>query len=554
MRDVSRCLAAAMVVAPAGLALAQSDLLPDIVTRQSDLFDNDIVTNISPGRTHLRLSNGTANSGVGKLHLFGGPSNGDGTQQVFQRVYRTDGSHWDRVAGNFVFHPGHNHIHFEDWAIYRLREILPGDGVGPIVAEGKKTSFCIIDLGVYDSSIPGFLPGGEFNTCGSTTQGLSVGWIDIYSKFLTDQNIDITDVPDGEYWLESTANPDGLALEHSLSNNTARVKVTIDIDGGGGPGGGETLPADGYEPNDNFQQVLSRPAGGPNSPNLGPCNPDRLVEGLTVDDYFDSDRFSFYMPATGGPGDYIEARFDHSDGDLDVRLYNSFNHTVATADSADDDEVISMNGRPSGWYTIEVYGFEDAVNEYDLYVNPSANLAPTVTPLAPLTDDAVVYSLETYTTEWSFSDPENNDAWVTIYANETQDFNGALQLPTSLHTPAEQGLHVINTTYLAENTTYWIYQEITDGGTTSGAWAPGRLTMTGQACSAADITTDGTSNELPDGAVTISDFSVYLNWWSTADSRADITVTGVCNPGNGGDGVDLSDFSCYLDAWSQGCP
>ena len=70
----------------------------------------------------------------------------------------------------------------------------------------------------------------------------------------------------------------------------------------------------------------------------------------------------------------------------------------------------------------------------------------------------------------------------------------------------------------------------------------------------ADITTEGTSNGIPDGALTLSDFSFYLSLWANNNPDADVTTTGVCNFGMGGDGVDLSDFSCYLAEWSMGCP
>ncbi|MEL7474449.1 MAG: GC-type dockerin domain-anchored protein, partial [Planctomycetota bacterium] len=78
---------------------------------------------------------------------------------------------------------------------------------------------------------------------------------------------------------------------------------------------------------------------------------------------------------------------------------------------------------------------------------------------------------------------------------------------------------------------------------------------TSVACSPADVTTDGTSNGVPDGTVTLSDFSFYLGLWATGDPSADVTLTGVCDTlAGGGDGVDLSDFSCYLTEWSAGCP
>ena len=116
------CLLLGALSAPASVR-AVDDWLPDVIVRQSDLFDNDIRTNIVPGRRHLRMSNGTPNIGLGKLHLFGVlPGNPDGTQNVMQRIYRSDGTSYDREAGLFVYHPQHGHIHIEDWCIYRLRQ------------------------------------------------------------------------------------------------------------------------------------------------------------------------------------------------------------------------------------------------------------------------------------------------------------------------------------------------------------------------------------------------------------------------------------------------
>ena len=73
-------------------------------------------------------------------------------------------------------------------------------------------------------------------------------------------------------------------------------------------------------------------------------------------------------------------------------------------------------------------------------------------------------------------------------------------------------------------------------------------------CLIADVTTTGTTNGIPDGAVDLSDFSFYLSLWSATDPAADITATGTCDTHAGGDGtVDLSDFSCFLSNWSGTC-
>jgi len=300
--------------------------------------------------------------------------------------------------------------------------------------------------------------------------------------------------------------------------------------------------------------VLARPEGTPNSPNLGPCDPVRVIDNLSIDHSADRDRFRFYMPGQGGSNDSVRIDFNHGQGDLDMRLLSASGSALATSQGTSNSEFISMNGRPAGWYFVDVYGYSGAIGNYELTINPSANNPPAIMPLEPLTDTSVIFSVESYTTTWTFGDPENNEAWVTVYASEDQDLGNALQLPTSLNTPADQELYVINTAYLQSDKTYYLYQEITDGGTTTGAWAQGRLTMLAQACSPADVTTDGTTNGLPDGLVTLSDFSTYLNWWAGGAPRADLTGLGGCNPGTGEGSITLSDFSCYLSVWSQGCP
>ena len=69
----------------------------------------------------------------------------------------------------------------------------------------------------------------------------------------------------------------------------------------------------------------------------------------------------------------------------------------------------------------------------------------------------------------------------------------------------------------------------------------------------ADVTTDGTDNGTPDGAVTLSDFSFYLGLWGGGDLAADLTTDGTADGVPDGV-VTLSDFAFYLSLWSAGCP
>ena len=52
--------------------------------------------------------------------------------------------------GDFIVHPDHGHVHFDDYALYELRSVL-ADGqpdLSPegLVATGGKISFCLLDL------------------------------------------------------------------------------------------------------------------------------------------------------------------------------------------------------------------------------------------------------------------------------------------------------------------------------------------------------------------------------------------------------------------------
>ncbi|HET9252988.1 MAG TPA: pre-peptidase C-terminal domain-containing protein [Candidatus Eisenbacteria bacterium] len=447
---------------------AITQVRPDIFTRTNELYDHEIVTNIVPGRTHLRFSNATANVGQGRLYLYGVlPDNGDGTQDVRQRVWRSDSTYFDREAGAFEYHQGHSHIHLQDWATYRLRAVTGGGGVGAVLVQGDKTSFCILDLIVHDSSLPGAPPSGVFTSCSSTIQGLSVGWADIYDKSLSGQNLDITGLPAGQYWLESEVDPNDHILEMDESNNIARILVTI---GNAGP-----INPDPYEPNNQLSDLDPRPIGGPNSPVLGPCNPIRTIPNLTIQTAGNDDYYRFYMPATGSNADEVRIDFPNSQGNLDLALLNAAGTVLATAATSSNTEKISLNNRPPGWYNVRVYGA--ASPGYALTINPSQNGAPAVTVTNPPAGNWGVSETGTYTTTWTASDPEGNPTWVDVFLNTSPALDGnEIFLATSQATPGAQGFYVINPASLPQ-AKYYVYVRITDGGTTTGDWSTGTITI-----------------------------------------------------------------------------
>ena len=205
-----------------------TDYLPDLTPIVSTSNTRYVDTTEQPGRALLRISTEVANAGNGPLEMWGGATAGN-VQQVFQRIYQ-DGGYRDNLAGEFVYHPSHGHIHFEGFAEYNLREINPNGTVGTIVATGGKTSFCLLNV---SQALPDVtnnaarVHGRGGNSCGST-QGISTGYSDVYGANLDDQWIDITNIPDGNYWLEVITDPDNKIQETDETNNIGRMQITVD--------------------------------------------------------------------------------------------------------------------------------------------------------------------------------------------------------------------------------------------------------------------------------------------------------------------------------------
>ncbi len=549
---MTKALCAGLCMSLSGQALAQTDLLPDIIINPDYLADWYVT---GSGTTRqIRMSNGTANSGAGKLYLYGGQVINSTQREVIQRIYRTDGTFWERLSGTFIHHPTHGHIHFEEWCEYSLREYLPGGGVGAVVAQGAKTSFCILDLGVYNSSLPGFPAGGQFNSCGGSIQGLSVGWEDIYSAGLDGQHITIptTSVPDGTYWLESYVDPNNQVLESNEGNNIGRVLVTI--------GTPAPINPDPYETNETTAEVNLKPVGAINSPNLGPTGPVLTLQNLTIHSATDKDFFKFYMPATGTASDFIRIDFQASLGDIELRLRDANGNALAASTGSGNSEQISLSGRAAGWYFAEIWGFNgDMAPQVSLTINPSANGAPTITCTTPPAGNVNVRrGLETYNINWTAGDPEANPTWVTVSINSTQSLTGAQMLPTSINTPGAQGFHVFNTSEAALGT-YYVYTQITDGGTVTGDWSAGTITLVPNC--PGDLTTGAIAGQpgygVPNGLLNTDDFFYYLSQFGAGNVAVCDLTTGAVGgqPGYGVPNgvVTNDDFFFYLSIYAAGC-
>ncbi len=182
-----------------GEYLAQT-LQMDMLDAQDECLINEGCIGALGMRRILRFGTRIANVGTADLRL-GAPREGV--------------DHW-------IFDQCHQHFHFEAYAAYELYDIA-NDELLPI---GAKSGFSVIDIGVWDRALA---PNGCRGYNGQD-QGISAGCQDTYSRSLRCQWIDITDVPDGEYEVVVTTNPDGVIEETNLRNNSARVRVRLQQD------------------------------------------------------------------------------------------------------------------------------------------------------------------------------------------------------------------------------------------------------------------------------------------------------------------------------------
>lgn len=135
----------------------------------------------------------------------------------------------DSGQNGWTWHDCHAHWHYENYAYYAMNDLCDGRTVAwedrPVV--GHKNGWCVMDIDGYKGL--GHLCEMNYD-CDS--QGIGAGCYDAYTKDLDCQWIDITDVPDGDYWLMVATNWDTKMRnqtqpELSYDNNAAWLAVTI---------------------------------------------------------------------------------------------------------------------------------------------------------------------------------------------------------------------------------------------------------------------------------------------------------------------------------------
>ncbi len=272
-------------------------LLPDITASWLGISDNGWTeypqsgagqnyNGQGPDDGRLRVTGSTPNIGHGSFTVRGQDSNGkraficgndtiygvnaSGTftcpngvenpkQMLLQRVYIKDGSNMsyeDTWTGSMTYHESHGHNHVDDWAVMTLRIPTsdPNPLNWPIVGDGAKIGFCLMDYGQCGNS-PGStyyghcrddntvylggnvmanndfvnwnLGGGNYN-CSVVEQGISSGWTDVYGKHLDGMWINVPEnTCNGDYYIVMEVDVQNFFQEENEDNNYTAVPVTL---------------------------------------------------------------------------------------------------------------------------------------------------------------------------------------------------------------------------------------------------------------------------------------------------------------------------------------
>ncbi|MCB0769207.1 MAG: hypothetical protein KDC00_02245 [Flavobacteriales bacterium] len=266
------------------------DLLPDMTISWKALEDyaggpSEYPQNHATNPGRLRVTGSTPNIGHGALNVRGVDRNGyrwflcgtdtisiydpnssidytnancpDMKQLILQRIYHKNGATMtfnEHIAGTMTYHPSHGHNHVDDWATFTLRQEVAGEADPrnwPIVGTGAKVGFCLMDYypctsgsasghcrtsqeyqgGTAlnsSSNFPNYGHGGGSYNCSQVSQGISVGYTDVYSESLDGMWINIPPgTCNGDYWIVMLVDEQDHFLEENEDNNWTAIPVTL---------------------------------------------------------------------------------------------------------------------------------------------------------------------------------------------------------------------------------------------------------------------------------------------------------------------------------------
>ncbi|HEV2755966.1 MAG TPA: lysyl oxidase family protein [Actinomycetota bacterium] len=191
----------------------------------------------------IRLENGRKRSvvsfgatvwtaGASDLVVEGFRREGEATMDAYQYFYENGSVTGKARVGELEYddRDGHAHWHFKQFAAYSL---LDAD-LNEVRTSGKE-AFCLASTDAIDLTLPGVDLNptiGLSTACGSPSsiwvrEILPLGWGDTYFQGLPGQSFNVTDLPNGKYFIRVEANPGDLLHEQSHENNVELREIRL---------------------------------------------------------------------------------------------------------------------------------------------------------------------------------------------------------------------------------------------------------------------------------------------------------------------------------------
>jgi hypothetical protein len=217
-----------MMTRPPQAALPQLNALPSW----------GITTSAQSHRDYLNFGATVWVGGNSPLDVQGFHVNGSSQLAAYQYFWRNGKVIGRARVGTMGFdsQKGHNHWHFEQFAQYRLLT-----AARKLAVRSEKVGFCIAPTDAVDLVLrhalwqPSFVGlGGQCGYQGAlwVQEYMPIGWGDTYNQSKAGQAFDITNLPNGTYYIEVIANPLHKLYELSRTGNTSLRRVIL----GGTPG------------------------------------------------------------------------------------------------------------------------------------------------------------------------------------------------------------------------------------------------------------------------------------------------------------------------------
>jgi hypothetical protein len=186
------------------------------------------------GKTFVDFGATVWNGGTSPLLVDGFRQTGTELMDAYQYFFDASGKEVGSVAAGTMewdAREGHRHWHFTDFAQYNL---LAADK--KLAVRSGKEAFCLANTDAVDYTIANakWRPDNTdlSSSCGQNTavavrEVLDIGNGDTYTQARPGQSFEITDLPNGTYYIEVKANPANKLTELSTTNNSALRKIVL---------------------------------------------------------------------------------------------------------------------------------------------------------------------------------------------------------------------------------------------------------------------------------------------------------------------------------------